>query len=96
MFSQWADAGYWFKKRDEVMDYARRNLAVITDKAGAWAYDRNDERVLECNKNLISKARDYHAIGMGKEPIFKKFLHISYDGANVGSLYVNPRKQQKV
>jgi hypothetical protein len=78
----------WFQKRDEEMEYCRKNMAVLTDPNGFWKYDRRDPRVLKANAHCIERARRCHAIAMGRVPLIKNFIVADESGAVKGDLYV--------
>jgi len=63
-------SAHWFKRRDECMEGARRNITVLMDKNSHWGYDRRHPVVLASNEVWINRAKHCHALAMGRKPLF--------------------------
>lgn len=80
-------AEHWFKKRDDYMLSARKNMRALMRVDGHWGYKRDDPRLLQANAVHVRMARRCHDIAMGRIPIVNHFTIANNGDARHGPLY---------
>ncbi len=93
-FESLADAQRWKNRRDESMDMARSTRECLTKDSGYWAYQPSDERVALAVGVWVKRARDCHAIALGRRPVIGKMVIIENGMQASGALYARPTNPQ--
>lgn len=72
-------ADYWRKARTEYMDAARACRDALTRADGYWCYERTDPRVKIALGAWVQRARNAHAIALGRRPVMPNVIIIQND-----------------
>lgn len=81
------DSKKWSNKRDQNIEAGRKCRDVLTDPNSHWKYPPDDERVKEAVGKWVERARNCHAIAMGRRPVISKFVYVSEDNQIEGQLF---------
>jgi hypothetical protein len=78
---------HWIKARTEYLTAARACRDTLTNPEGYWKYSAEDDRVKAAVQKWVQRAREAHAIALGRRPVIEKAIVINQGEAVTGSLY---------